>query len=110
VASDSDLRDRVPDPPGGLLGVDAAIALALADQSNRPRPVNALADPHHLADTDPVWAGGDARRIRRVARRLTPPVARPALRLVNSVPGPVAGALRTGLDILTSLTPKVRLA
>ena len=69
VASDSDLRDRVPDPPGGLLGVDDAIALALAGQSNRPAPVNALADPHHLADTDPAWAGGDARRIRQVARR-----------------------------------------
>ncbi|OBG98813.1 NAD-dependent epimerase [Mycobacterium sp. E3251] len=110
VASHSDLRDRVADPPGGLLGVEDAIALALADQSNRPRPVNALADPHHLADTDPVWAGGDARRIRHVAGRLTPPVARPALRLVNSVPGPVAGALRTGIDILTSRTPKVRLA
>ncbi|OBI32835.1 NAD-dependent epimerase [Mycobacterium sp. E1386] len=110
VASHSDLRDRVADPPGGLLGVKDAIALALADQSNRPRPVNALADPHHLADTDPVWAGGDARRIRHVAGRLTPPVVRPALRLVNSVPGPVAGALRTGIDILTSLTPKVRLA
>ncbi|MFZ1176013.1 MAG: NAD(P)H-binding protein, partial [Mycobacterium sp.] len=60
VASVSDLRDRVPDPPGGLLGIDDAIALALADQSNhRPRPVNALADPHHLANSDPAWAGGD---------------------------------------------------
>lgn len=108
VASESDLRDRVPDPPGGLLGVDEAIALALADQTNRPSPVNALADPHHLANTDPAWAGGDARRIRRVARRLTPPVARPALGLVGMVPGPVAGALRTGLDLLIALTPKVR--
>lgn len=108
VASESDLRARVPDPPGGLLGVDDAIALALADQPHRPSPVNALADPHHLADTDPVWAGGDARRIRHVARRLTPPVARPALGLVGMVPGPLAGALRTGLDLLIVLTPKVR--
>jgi len=111
LASDADLRDRVPDPPGGLLGVDAAIALSLADQSNPPRPVNALADPHDLADTDPVWAGGDALRIRRLARALTPPIARPALglvNLVNAVPGPLAGALRTGLDLLLTLTPKVR--
>ena len=69
LASDTGLRDRVPDPPGGLLGVDDAIALALADGSHRPRPVNALADPHHLADSDPIWAGGDALRIRRLARR-----------------------------------------
>ena len=109
VASVSGLRDRVPDPPGGLLAVDDAIALASADQANRrPQPVNALADPHHLADSDPTWAGGDALRIRRLARAVTPPVARPTLRLLNIVPGPLAGALRTGLDILITLTPKVR--
>jgi uncharacterized protein YbjT (DUF2867 family) len=109
VASASGLRDRVPDPPGGLLGIDESIALALAGQSKRrPRPVNALADPHHLADTDPAWAGGDALRIRRLARRVTPSVVRPTLGLVNKVPGPVAGAVRTGLDLLIALTPKVR--
>jgi uncharacterized protein YbjT (DUF2867 family) len=106
VASASGLRDRVPDPPGGLLGIDEAIALAL--ENRRPRPVNALADPHHLADSDPAWAGGDALRIRRLARMITPPLVRPTLGLVNRVPGPLAGALRTGLDILIFLTPKVR--
>jgi hypothetical protein len=74
----------------------------------RPRPVNELADPHDLADTDPAWAGGDALRIRRLARAITPPIARPTLRLVNVFPGPVAGAVRTGLDILLILSPKVR--
>ncbi|TAM70912.1 NAD(P)H-binding protein [Mycobacterium sp.] len=109
VASISDLRDRVPDPPGGLLDIDNAIALALGDRSNqRPRPVNALADPHHLANTDAAWAGGDARRLRQLAQRVTPSIVRPTLGLVNRVPGPVAGALRTGLDILIALTPKVR--
>ena len=111
VASVSGLRSRVPDPPGGLLGVEDAIALALAGQSNRPpQPVNALADLHQLADTDPAWAGGDALRIRRLARAITPPIARPTLRLVNLVPGPLAGALRTGLDILVALNPKVHSA
>jgi hypothetical protein len=106
VASASGLRNRVPDPPGGLLGIDKAIALALANR--RPKPVNALADPHHLADSDPAWAGGDALRLRRLARMVTPPFVRPTLGLVNRVPGPLAGALRTGLDILIFLTPKVR--
>ncbi len=105
-ASGRGLRDLVPDPPGGLVGVEEAITRSLAGQSGHPPPVNALADPHHLADTDPVWAGGDALRIRRLARTVTPPIARPTLGLLNMVPGPLAGALRTGLDVLVTLTPK----
>ena len=62
---------------------------------------------HHLADTDPDWAGGDVLRIRRLASSVTPPIVRPALGLLNAVPGPVAAALRTGLDTLINLTPKV---
>ncbi|EID14855.1 hypothetical protein MXEN_08362 [Mycobacterium xenopi RIVM700367] len=108
LAAGTGLRDRVPDPPGGLLAVDAAIGLALS--SPPPRPVNALVDPHHLADSDPVWAGGDALRLRQVARAVTPRIAHPTLGLVNTVPGPLAGALRTGLDLLITLTPKVRSA
>ena len=104
MASDDGLRDLVPDPPGGLVRIDDAIARALS--SHRPRPVNALTDVHHLADTDPRWAGGDALRIARLARSVIPPVAHPVLGLLGVVPGPVAGALRTGLDTLISLTPK----
>ena len=104
-ASDG-LRGLVPDPPGGLLGIDDAIARSLSN--GRPRPVNELADPHHLADTDPSWAGGDTLRIRRLARLVTPSIARPMLGLIDAVPGPVAAALRTGLDTLINLTPKVR--
>ena len=107
-AAGSGLRDLVPDPPGGLIPVQEAITRALS--SRRPLPVNALADPHHLADSDPAWAGGDALRLRRLAGMLTPSIARPGLALVDAVPGPIAGALRTGLDILITLTPKVRFA
>jgi uncharacterized protein YbjT (DUF2867 family) len=46
--------------------------------------------------------------IRRLARAITPPIAQPTLRLVDNVPGPLAGALRTGLDILVALNAKVR--
>jgi uncharacterized protein YbjT (DUF2867 family) len=103
MASEARLRDLVPDPPGALLGIDDSISRALS--SDRRRPVNALADPHHLADTDPPWAGGDAVRIRQLARAVTPSIARPALGLLGLVPVPVAGALRTGLDTLISFTP-----
>ena len=104
-ASGRGLRDLVPDPPGGLLSIEEAIGRALS--SRRPRPVNALADSHHLADSDPAWAGGDTLRLRRLACIVTPAIARSGLGLVNLVPGPVAGAIRTGLDILITLTPKV---
>ena len=102
-ASDG-LRELVADPPGGLMTIDDAIKRSLSN--GRARPVNELTDPHHLADTDPVWAGGDAHRIRQVARAVTPPIARPALGLLNAVPGPVAAALRTGLDSFLNLIPK----
>ncbi len=103
-ASGTGLRDLIPDPEGGLLSVEEAIERALSNR--RPRPVNALADPHHLADSDPAWAGGDALRLRRLAAIVTPSIARPGLGLVDVVPGPIAGAVRTGLDILAHLHVK----
>ncbi len=107
-ASKGGLHELVPDPPNGLIGIEDAIARSLT--SRRPQPVNALADPHHLADTDPGWAGGDTLRIRRLAAMITPSLARPALGLVGLIPGPVAGAVRTGLDHLIGLVPKVTVA
>jgi len=104
MASESRLRDFVPDPPGGLLCIDDAISRSLS--SDRPRPVNALADPHHLADSDPLWAGGDTARIQQLVRAITPSIARPALGLLGLVPGPVAAAVRTGLDAMINLVPK----
>ena len=107
-ASGTGLRELVPDPPGGLLPTEEAITRSLSNR--RPRPVDQLADPHHLADSDPGWAGGDSLRLRRLAAIVTPSIARPGLGLVDVVPGPIAGALRTGLDILITLTPKVHFA
>jgi hypothetical protein len=104
MASEARLHDVVSDPPGGLLGINDAITRALS--SDRARPVNELADPHHLADTDPSWAGGDVARIRHLARAVTPSIVQPALGLIGLVPGPVAAALRTGLDTLIDLVPK----
>ena len=92
-------------PPGGPLGVEDALRRAIG--SPHRRPVNALADEHHLADTDPQWAGGDLSRIRQLASAVTPSAVRPALGLIAVVPRPVAGAVRTGLDIVIGLLPKV---
>ena len=107
-ANGTGLRELVADPPGGLLPTVEAINRSLSNR--RPRPVDQLADPHHLADSDPEWAGGDSLRLRRLAAIVTPSIAWPGLGLVDVVPGPIAGALRTGLDILITLTPKVHFA
>ncbi|WP_094288887.1 NAD(P)H-binding protein [Mycobacterium lehmannii] len=107
MASDTRLREFVPDPPAGLIGVEEAITRALA--SRRRRPVDELTDPHHLADTDPGWAGGDTLRLQQVAGAVTPSVVRPAVGLIGGVPGPVAGAVRTGVDTLLHFVPKVDL-
>jgi hypothetical protein len=104
MASADGLHALVPDPRGGLVGIDHAIALSLS--GGMPRPVDGLADPHHLADTDPGWAGGDVLRIRRLAALVTPTLVRPALGLLGLVPGPLAGAVRTALDTLIGLAPK----
>jgi uncharacterized protein YbjT (DUF2867 family) len=97
TAAGPGLRDLVPDPVGGLLTVDDAIRRSIATRTRRP--VDRLTDPHHLADTDPPWAGGDMSRI----RELTPSIARPALALLPLLPGPATAALRTGIDVLADL-------
>lgn len=104
TASNDGLAGLVPEPPGGPVGIEDAIKLSLS--GHRRLPVDRLADPHHLADTDPAWAGGDVTRIRSLASMVTPSVAHPALGLLNAVPGPVAGWVRTGLDTVIGLAPK----
>ena len=104
TASNDGLRGLVPDPPGGPVSIEDAIMLSMS--GGRRVPVNRLADPHHLADTDPEWAGGDVTRIRALASMVTPSIAHPALGLLSAVPGPVAGWVRTGLDTAIGLAPK----
>ncbi|WNG86343.1 NAD(P)H-binding protein [Mycobacterium sp. ITM-2016-00317] len=105
MASARSLRDRVPEPADGLVGVEEAVQRSVASPPRRP--VDELPDPHHLADTDPDWAGGDTLRLRQLAAAVTPPVVRPFLGLLGFVPGPVAAAVRTGLDTMLGLVPKV---
>ena len=104
MAVADDLAGLVAEPPGGPLGVEDAVRRAVA--SPQRRPVNALADEHHLADTDPEWAGGDASRIQQLAGTVTPSAMRRVLRLIGILPGPVAGAVRASLDTVIGLVPK----
>ncbi|RZT26025.1 uncharacterized protein YbjT (DUF2867 family) [Mycobacterium sp. BK558] len=104
MATNDGLDGVVPEPPGGRTSVEDAIRAAVT--SPRRRPVDKLADPHHLADTDPDWAGGDALRLRQLACTVTPHAVQPVLGLLGLVPGPVAAAVRTGLDHVIGLVPK----
>ncbi|MGK2854571.1 MAG: NAD(P)H-binding protein [Microbacteriaceae bacterium] len=104
TACGTGLRALVPEPEGGLLGVDEAMIRSLTEHPLRP--VNKLADPHHLADTDPDWAGGDTLRLRQLASVVTPTVGWPILGLIGFVPRPVAAAVRTGLDTIIGLVPR----
>lgn len=108
MASQKGLEGLVPDPPGGPVTTDDAIRRAV--RSPRPRPVDELADPHHLADTDPNWAGGDALRLKLLAGCVTPAMVRPVLDLIGLVPKPVAAAVRTGVDTVLGVLPKVSFA
>ncbi len=111
IASADGLGEFVGDPPGGPVTVEDAIRRAVTSPPRRP--VDELGDPHHLADTDPDWAGGDTLRLQQLASAVTPPVARPVLGLLGFVPRPVAAAVRTGLDHVLGvigLVPKVVLA
>ena len=79
MASEDGLR-RLGRRPAGRPDRRRGGDAARCRQSATDGRSNDLADPHHLADTDPQWAGGDALRIRQLAGVVTPSVARPALR------------------------------
>ncbi|WP_238419870.1 NAD(P)H-binding protein [Gordonia sp. 'Campus'] len=63
TASEHRIRDLVPPPEGGLTPMREAVRASV--RSPYPRSVCDLDDLHHLADTDPAWAGGDWLRVKR---------------------------------------------
>ena len=63
TASEHSIRDLVPPPEGGLTPMRDAVRASV--ESPYPRSVCDLNDLHHLADTDPAWAGGDWLRVKR---------------------------------------------
>ncbi len=63
VCAESDIRELVPDPPEGLLGLDTAISLALkrikdADVTTRWSSASIPGAPAEPLPSDPAWAGG----------------------------------------------------
>jgi uncharacterized protein YbjT (DUF2867 family) len=63
VCQEDDIRQYVPDPPGGLLGFDASVRLALkrvkdAEVATRWSDAYMPGAPSDPMPTDPDWAGG----------------------------------------------------
>lgn len=63
VATERDIAEHVPDPPGGLIGFDRAVELALqriqdADVTTRWSSASLPGAPSDPLPSDPDWAGG----------------------------------------------------
>jgi hypothetical protein len=72
VAADHDIAEYVPDPPGGLVPLDRAIALALrhtreGDVSTSWSSAGTPGAPSDPLPSDPAWAGGSLYVDERVA-------------------------------------------
>jgi uncharacterized protein YbjT (DUF2867 family) len=78
ICSESDIKDYIPDPPEGLLGLDLAISLALkrvqdADVTTRWSSASIPGAPEEPLPSDPDWAGGSLfTDIRQVTTKATP--------------------------------------
>ncbi len=111
VCKEHDIAAHVPDPPGGLLGFDDAVRLALAriqdaDVATRWSNASVTGAPSDPLPSDPDWAGGSLYRDERRTRVSAPADA--VWRVLQSVGGergwyswPLAWWVRGLLDRLS---------
>jgi uncharacterized protein YbjT (DUF2867 family) len=110
VCAEDDIRRYVPDPPGGLLGFDESVRLALqrvrdADVATRWSDASPPGAPSDPLPSDPDWAGGTLHLDDR--RREVDATPEAVWSVVESIGGehgwyslPWAWELRGGLDRL----------
>jgi uncharacterized protein YbjT (DUF2867 family) len=108
VCRDHDIAQYVPDPPGGLLGFDDAVRLAVqrvkdSAVSTRWASASVAGAPSDPLPTDPDWAGGSLYVDERTRTTTAPPDA--VWRVVEGIGGdtgwysfPVAWRVRGWLD------------
>jgi len=90
VCADHDIAEHIPDPPGGLLGFEQAVELALArirdaDVATRWSSASVPGAPSDPLPTDPGWAGGSLYVDRRTRRVAAPPSA--VWRIIEGIGG-----------------------
>jgi uncharacterized protein YbjT (DUF2867 family) len=110
VCGEHDIAEFVPDPPGGLIGFDEAVRLAVQrvnDSAVATRWASASVPgaPSDPLPTDPDWAGGSLYVDERIRTTSAPPEA--VWRVVESIGGetgwysfPLAWRVRGWLDRL----------
>lgn len=110
VCGEHDLAAYVPDPPGGLIGFDRAVELALqrvrdANVATRWSSADVPGQPSDPLPTDPDWAGGSLYTDRRTRFSTASPEA--VWSVIEGIGGengwyslPVAWRLRGTLDRL----------
>ncbi|MFJ6211971.1 SDR family oxidoreductase [Streptomyces sp. NPDC092296] len=110
VCTEHDIARYVPDPPGGPLGFDRAVELALkrireADVATRWSSASVPGAPSDPLPTDPDWAGGSLYRDLRERATAASPEA--LWRVIEGIGGengwysfPLAWAVRGWLDRL----------
>ncbi|HWS59108.1 MAG TPA: SDR family oxidoreductase [Actinotalea sp.] len=111
VCAEHDIARYVPDPPGGLIGFDRAVELALtkiqdADVATRWSSAAVPGAPSDPLPSDPDWAGGSLYRDERSVPVEAPPAA--LWRVLTAIGGdsgwyswPLAWRLRGLIDRLT---------
>jgi uncharacterized protein YbjT (DUF2867 family) len=108
VCREQDIKQYIPDPPGGLLGFDDAVGLALArirdtEVATRWSSAALAGAPSDPLPTDPGWAGGSL--YEDIRQESVPASAEDLWRVVEGIGGdhgwysfPLAWALRGWLD------------
>jgi len=111
VCTEHDIAEHVPDPPGGLVGFDRAVELALAkiqdaDVATRWSSAAVPGAPSDPLPSDPDWAGGSLYRDERSVQVDASP--RDVWRVLTSIGGdsgwyswPLAWQVRGVIDRLT---------
>lgn len=78
ICNENDIKDYIPDPPEGLLGLDHAISLALkrvqdAEVTTRWSSASIPGAPAEPLPSDPAWAGGSLYKdVRQVTTKASP--------------------------------------
>lgn len=114
TAGEDRIKQFVPDPDGGLTGVEDAMRRSLLGSASMPRSLGSTPDSMRLVKSDAAWTGGDVASIRRRGAEL---MTEDGWRLLEALGArtllyswPVAPVVRTNLDAVAHVSGWLRSA